>query len=163
MNAQGVVAKDSQENLALALGSGQLSDALTKQGQAILDRLKDPLRLSILGAPGSGKSTLMNLLLGTNVIPEGVRLPTLSLTYGEQPTAKCVLPNGEKKVLAGADPYAIASLKPAFVELALPLPSLRKLSMMEVVTGEDMNDQARAINWASKRTDIALWSTVTCD
>ncbi|MEM6940261.1 MAG: hypothetical protein AAF943_04665 [Pseudomonadota bacterium] len=163
MSAEEAVARDSNADLALALESGQLSDALVKQGKSILKRASEPVRLTVFGAPGTGKSTVMNLLLGADAIPEGVRLPTLSLRYGDTPSAKCVLPDGAQEIMETVDFYDIAKLKPVFVEVALPLAALRKLSMMEVVAGDDLEEQSRAVNWATRRTDIALWCTVTCD
>ncbi|MFP7675477.1 hypothetical protein ACG74X_19175 [Marivita sp. S0852] len=157
------VVQESQDNLIQALDSGVLSDALAAQGREILANMQQVLRLSVLGLPDAGKSTLMNLLLGKNVIPDGLYLPTLSFQYGETPQAKCTMPNGDIEVLDDIDLNAIAKRQPVFVDLSLPLPALRKLSMMEVVVGSDLAEQQRAVKWATKRTDIALWCTQYCD
>ncbi|SHG67452.1 GTPase [Marivita hallyeonensis] len=158
MSAEGI-AQESQRNLIEALESGQLSDALVAQGQDILARMQSVLRLSVLGLPGSGKSTLLNLLLGSRVIPEGVRLPTLKMQYGEAPSAKCTLADGSVETLNHADFDAISHFQPAFVDVSMPLPALSKLSLMEVVAGDDPTEQQRAVAWAAKRSDIALWCT----
>lgn len=153
---------DSQDMLERAIASGQLSDALTRQAQTILARLGQPLRLSVLGLAGAGKSTLMNLLLGADVFTPGHPMPTLSLRYGAASVAKCTLANGDVQTLRDTDFATIASLHPAFVDMTMPLAALQKLSMMEVVAGDNPAEMQRAVHWAGKRTDIALWCTQTC-
>jgi hypothetical protein len=113
--------------------------------------------------PGSGKSTLLNLLVGSDVIPQGVRLPTMQLTYGDTPQAVCTLPDGSKTTLPTADAREIAALSPVFVDLHLPLPALGKISVLEIVTPAETNAIHRACQWASKRTDVALWCTAAFD
>lgn len=162
MSAQGVVARDSQKDLIAVLESGQLAEGHAQQAKDILDRMQKPLRLSILGLPGSGKSKLMNLLLGAQVFPEGATLPTISMTYAEVDSARCTLSNGNVETMDTSDLTQIAAIRPAFVELGMPLPALRKLSMMEVVVGHDPAEQQRAVRWAAKRTDIVLWCTQGC-
>lgn len=162
MNAQEAADRDSREELVQALRSGTLSEVIAQQGQDILTRMETPLRLSVLGLRCSGKSALMNLLLGSNVFPQDLALPTVSMTYGTEPVAKCTLATGEVKQFSGSDLHAVSKIKPAFVELELPLAALRKLSLMEVVAGDDPAEQLRAVRWAAKRTDIVLWCTQTC-
>lgn len=162
MSVQGVVARDSQKDLIAAVKSGQLAEGPAQHAQEILERIQKPLRLSVLGLPGSGKSMLMNLLLGAPVFPEDLSLPTISVTYADEPSARCTLADGEVQTVSTADLAEIAELRPAFVELAMPLPALRKLSMMEVVAGDDPVGQQRAVRWAAKRTDIVLWCTQGC-
>lgn len=162
MSVQGVVARDSQKDLIAAINSGQLSEGSAQHAQDILERMQKPLRLTVLGLPESGKSKLMNLLLGTKLFPEDLSLPTISVTYGDQPSARCTLSTGEVQTIDTDDLNKIAALRPAFVELAMPLPALRKLSMMEVVAGDDPLEQQRAVKWAAKRSDIVLWCTQGC-
>lgn len=151
-----------EAELQEVLSSGLLSAAIHQQGQAILTRLRQPVRLSILGLPKSGKSTLLNLLLGADVVPKDRQVPTLSMIYGARQSVKCTLPNGEVRTLPAPDWAEIARLDPAMVEIAMPLPSLKRLSMMELVAGSDADEQKGALAWAAKRTDISLWCSKDC-
>ncbi|MEM9898903.1 MAG: GTPase, partial [Pseudomonadota bacterium] len=160
MSAQGEV-QEAHHDLKEAIASGRLSPQLQERAEGLLQKIERPFRVSVMGLPGSGKSTLLNLLLGANVIPEKVKLPTLQLSYAHEPLIQCTLPDGTQKSLPGDDLYALVELKPAFAQINLPLPALSKLSMMEVVAGADEAEQARAIQWATKRTDIALWCSAT--
>ncbi len=159
MTAQAQVRASHQE-LADAIASGVLSEPLRVRANAILDRLEKPVRLTVMGQAGSGKSTLLNLLLGQNVLPEGRHLPTIGLSFGATESAEVTLADGTKQTLNHADMKKIAAMKPVFVEAKLPLPALAKLSMLEVVAGEEPEQQKRALLWAAKRTDIGLWCTV---
>jgi len=148
-----------QSELQQAVDSGLLPDSIHQKAEEILTHLQKPVRLALMGMPESGKSSLMNLLVASDVIPKGVSLPTLQLLYGETEQATCTLPDGSKKVFGSVDPAAIAALSPVFVELRMPLAALKKISILEVVAPEDSNAIHRASQWAAKRTDVALWCT----
>lgn len=158
MTTQGEV-RDSHSDLKEAIASGALSEPLRLRAADIVNRIERPVRLSALGLPGSGKSMLLNLLLGADVLPEGLRLPTMRLSHGEEAEAVCTLPDGSTKTVPGADMTTVAATGAVYVEVKLPLPALTKLSMLEVVAGAEPAEQKRALLWAAKRTDIALWCT----
>jgi energy-coupling factor transporter ATP-binding protein EcfA2 len=147
------------EELSQAVESGLLPDSVQDNAQKLLDRLRQPVRLALMGMPGSGKSTLLNLLVGSDVMTDGVQLPTLQLTYGETTQTICTLPDGSKKTLPTTNGAEIAALSPVFVEMQMPLPALAKISVLEVVAPNDVNAIHRASQWASKRSDVALWCT----
>ncbi|SFS22222.1 hypothetical protein [Yoonia litorea] len=147
------------EKLARAVISGLLPDRVHEQAERLLNRLETPVRLGLMGMPQSGKSTILNLLVGREVLDQSVRLPTLELLYGEKEQAICTLPDGTKSTLNGVSPNAIAALSPVFVQLYMPLPALKKISVLEVVAPADPNALHRASQWAAKRCDIALWCT----
>jgi hypothetical protein len=82
---------------------------------------------------------------------------------GETPSAVLTLTDGRREPLDGADPYEIAAAAPMFVEVALPLPALGRINLLEIVAPATMQDQQRAMHWAAKRTDIAIWCTESFD
>jgi len=145
--------------LERAVQSGLLPENTQEQAKKLLARLEAPVRLALMGMPQSGKSSILNLLVGQDIIPSDVRLPTLELVYGADEQAICTLSDGSKTTLNGVVPDAIAALSPAFVELRMPLPALKKISVLEVVAPSDPNALHRASQWAAKRCDIALWCT----
>lgn len=152
-----------QEQLAQALANGKLPAAVEERAMQLLARLRQPVRLGIMGKPGSGKSALLNLLVGREVLPDDVRLPTAQVAYGERAQAVCTLGDGTKQQLDTANAYDIAELKPVFVEISMPLPALAKISVLEVVTSNDPTAIHRASQWAAKRCDLALWCTQSFD
>lgn len=154
-------AEQTHQDLKKALAAGKFPASVSDKAVKLLDRLKQPVRLSIMGLPGSGKTTVANLLLNKIVVPDGVNLPTTQFVHGESPTAICTLPDGRREAVPGADPHDIAALEPMFVEFHLPLAALGRISVLEVSASDNPRDQHRALLWAAKRTDMALWCTQT--
>ena len=148
-----------QAKLTRAVDSGLLPDNAQEKAVKLLARINQPVRLGLMGLPGSGKSTLLNLLVGKDILPEGVRLPTLQLSYGDVAQSICTLPDGSKTTLDHTDAHQIAALSPVFVEMQMPLAALAKISLLEVVAPNEPNAVHRASQWAAKRSDVALWCT----
>ncbi len=152
-----------QERLSQALASGLLPADVVGRAEQLLKRLQQPVRLAVLGRPKSGKSSLVNLLVGREVLPDDMRMPTTQIVHSDKAGATCTLTDGSKQELDTANAYDIAELKPVFVELRLPLPALKKISVLEVVTPNDPNAIHKASQWASKRCELAIWCTETFD
>jgi hypothetical protein len=143
--------------LSQALMAGKIPANAVETAEALLARLKQPVRVSLMGLPGSGKSTVANLLLNDTVVPDSISLPTTQYVLGKTASATLTLSDGRTETIAGADPYTIAAAAPMFVEVALPLPALGRINILEVVAPATIKDQQRAMHWAAKRTDLAVW------
>ncbi|MGC1488403.1 MAG: hypothetical protein WA784_11520 [Albidovulum sp.] len=140
-----------------AISSGAIPAKLQEQAKAVLAGMTKPVRLTVFGLPGSGKSSLMNLLLGKEVFAHGDRLPTTQITWGDVPKSSCTMADGSTQELDHFDTAKIASTAPIFVQTQMPLPALGKISLMEVVANGSPAELARALAWASNKTDVALW------
>ncbi len=151
--------RDGVSELRSAIAHAGLSEPLKARAQAILEQIERPVRLALFGLPGSGKSQILNFLAGADVLPKDTPLPTLQLSYGAEAVAECTLPDGTVQILPMDDMQAISALKPAFINAKMPLPALRKISILEVRAGASPTEQKRAMGWASKRSDVALWCT----
>ncbi|MEL6571177.1 MAG: hypothetical protein AAFQ64_05945 [Pseudomonadota bacterium] len=150
-------AEKSYETLKNALADGRFPANVADTAVKLCHRLNEPVRVGVMGLPGSGKSTLVNLLLNKVVIPQGISLPTTQFLKGETTRAICTLEDGTTTQINGADAHEIASLSPIFVEMQMSLPALGRISVLEVVAPADAKDQQRAMHWAAKRTDMAIW------
>ncbi len=149
---------DTARALGGILSEGRIPDHLRPGAEALISRLTKPVRVTVFGFPGSGKSTLVNLLLGSPVLQVGDRLPTVRIAWGDAPKSRCTLADGSIAEFPHFDTAEIAAKAPIFVEAELPLPALGKISVMEVVA-HTADDVRRAVQWAASRTDIALWCT----
>ena len=153
-------AQDTATALAEAIAAKSIPAAMMDRAKAILEQLDKPLKVSVMGMPWSGKSGVVNLLAGENVLPDVLRGATVEFTYGEMPRASITRRDGSTTEQIGLpDMYKIGMESPAFVAIELPLPALRKITLLELAMPTEQAHQARALRWAAKRTDIAIWCT----
>ncbi|NNF23336.1 MAG: hypothetical protein HKN63_00815 [Rhodobacteraceae bacterium] len=151
---------DTATLLRQLLASGRLPKGAGPRGEKILAQLLAPVRVSVFGTPNSGKSSLINLMADEVLLPDGLALPPLQIAYGDQPKTFATLADGSEHHEDGFDPFRLSELEPAFAEVALPIPALRHIRLLEVVADESLRDQRAAVKWAAPRSDIALWCTI---
>jgi len=122
-----------------------------------LHRINSPVRIAVLGLPGSGKSELVNFLAGRRIIPTNANLPTLELTFGATSGMKVTAQDGSTENLDGLVFDQVSRANAALVKVETDLPILKRTSLLEVVIDDNPGDQAAAIGWATRRADILLW------
>jgi len=125
----------------------------------LLRRVSAPVRVTIFGRPGSGKSQMLNLLLGRNLIPDGLHPPTMSLQYGKDWRLQLTLPNGQMEVMHDFDLTAACLKNPVFLDMEAPIEALKTLALTELIAKGGEPEQKAAVSWAVRRTDICLWCT----
>ncbi|UWQ81806.1 hypothetical protein K3725_21970 (plasmid) [Leisingera sp. S132] len=145
-------------SLRHALAEGRIPARLQAGTGTLLERLEKPVAVTLFGLSGSGKSSVANLLLGSQVIPAGVALPTLQISGGGTAACAGVLADGSRFSLPGFDTGALAARGAVFAEAQLPLPALNQISLLEI-SAPDAAALERAVPWAAGRTGIALWCT----
>ncbi len=149
-----------EDQLAGAVASGQFPAKVQKQAESLLARLQRPTRVSVLGLPGSGKSEILNLLAGAQIVPWGVELGTIKLSHGAQNRTKLILPDGTDITFDDLPNEAnVVPHLPVMTEIEAPLPALSKISLMEIGKAPDVESQRKAMVWAARHTDIAIWCT----
>ena len=152
--------KSTREKLEYAISAGLLPEGVAKPAVNVLKAFDAPLRVALLGNSGAGKTSVLNLLLGQNMVPDGIDgIPTTKWEHGIEPKMLCTLPDGSKKIIGGIDFDACASLRPAFVTVQANLPALAKISVMEVVAPDVPEQKQKAVSWACKQADVVIWCT----
>ncbi len=159
---------DDTDEMTAAQRLGQLLDrgllpagGPAEAAERLIERLERPARVALLGLPGAGKSAVLNLLAGTVVVPEMLRLPTIVAQFGPEARMLCTLADGRTEVVPGNDLSQVLKLNPALVTLELDIPALKVISLLEVSAGAMEAEQRRAAVWASKRADIVIWCTTS--
>lgn len=159
---------DADDELTVAQRLGRLLDrgllpagGPAEAAERLIERLERPARVALLGLPGSGKSAILNLLAGTVVVPETLRLPTIIVQYGKEPRMLCTLSDGRNEIIPGDNLENSLALAPALITLELDLPALKVISLLEIAAGPSEVDQRRAALWAGKRADILIWCTTS--
>lgn len=150
------------QRLGRALDRGLLpAGGPAEAAERLIERLERPARLALLGLPGSGKSAILNLLVGANIVPETLRLPTIIVQHGATARMLCTLTDGSTKIVPGSDLAEVLPLSPALVTLEMDLAALKVISLLEVSAGPMEAEQKRAASWAAKRADIVIWCTTS--
>lgn len=153
-------AEAAYDNLSAALAADRFPNSVVAQAKNLCAQLIAPARVTLLGAPGVGKTGVLNLLAGTRVVPDQLALGTIRLERGDTETTEITLANGEVKRMDGLPNSArLFEQQPVLTRITAPLPSLGKISLLEVALGKDPTGRARAMQWAAKQTDIAIWCT----
>jgi hypothetical protein len=145
------------DQLAAILDSAELPPRLRAVGERVRERLAHPVRIAVVGRPGSGRRRLMAGLLGDAVLPDMADLPPVELRLGDGIAAETVTAQGETRAL---DPDALAQADPdtlALVRMTAPLPLLEKAQFVVVPLEEDAAAAAAALAWACRRADMLLW------
>src|SRR5262245_55256537 len=113
--------------------------------------------LVVLGEFNHGKSTFVNALLGSDILPTGITPTTASINHvvwGQQPTARVVLTTGESKHL---DPSQLKewvtvagghASEVAYVELGYPSEMLKNNVVLVDTPGvNDLNEQRAEVTY----------------
>ncbi|MEM6340075.1 MAG: hypothetical protein AAF729_02900 [Pseudomonadota bacterium] len=154
---------DIADRLREGIENGLFDAQATERAEAFISRLKSPVRVAVMGHRRSGKSSLVNVLAGAPILPDGLPLPTLQATHGDVEKTVCTYPNGTKKTFPTVVPADLVSGDPIYIEMVRPLNALRTVSLLEVVMDGTLQERAKALAWAAKRCDIALWCTSEFD
>ncbi len=145
------------ERLKGILAEAPLSAGARETGRGLEKRLSSPVRVTLLGPPGQGKTALLNALTGTLIIPDDVVMPTYEIWHSDTPFVVATRRDGTTALMEELDFARLARLKPVFVQIYAPVDMLKRVRLMEVVTDGSRDEMAAAIRWAAKRTDIAIW------
>jgi outer membrane biosynthesis protein TonB len=153
---------DIEAALDAAIRGGQLPSAVMDRAVAIAARLKQSLRVSLLGMPWSGKTGVLNVLAGQPILSDTLRGATIEFEFGDIEHCWITRRDGTLLEYEGQpDFYRIGMETPAHVKFQLPIPAFRKISLLELAMPPDPENQDRAMRWVAKRTDIAIWCTDT--
>jgi hypothetical protein len=132
--------------------------------RAAVERLVEthdqPLLLAILGPPGAGKTTFVNALIGSEVIPEGTRV-ALMLRYGSEPGGRVLYRDGrvstvrirDLRAFLEANEEALSAEAVRLVEVLVPIEELTRASILDLPDPLAPGDSEPLLAEA----DAALW------
>lgn len=147
------------DRLLGALDSNALPPAAFDYAKHLLNRLTQPVRISVFGTPKSGKSELINMFVGDRLVPKDAQLPTTEFAWAETEAMMVTSADGETEQFDHIDLDAVSGKNAAFLRVELRAPILKRIRLLEVVTEGSAAELASATDWAVRRTDIALWCT----
>lgn len=149
----------AKAKLKAALDSEAFPAAQVERGVALLRRLSAPVRLTFFGMPRSGKTELINLLVGERILPAITSTPTTELVWGPQAKCRVVSADGSDQHFDWPVADGFDWSDAVFLKVEHPNPILKSMTCLEIVTDGSPQDLSNALNWAIPRTDISLWCT----
>ncbi len=151
------------DRLKSALDADAMPQAARDYAHHLLNRLSQPVRVSILGNPQSGKSELVNMFVGRRLIPKDAQLPTTEFVWSADEAMTVTAADGTVQRFDKIDLETLSGGTAAFLKLELPVDILKRINLLEVVTNGAHEEIESAIDWAVRRTDIALWCSQAFD
>lgn len=143
------------------LSSGLLPSNVSGWGSQLLQRLRQPVQVAVTGAPGSGKSALIDMLLGRVVTGRNAAGLLTRICHGPQEQVEFETATGERLQQAGC--LANAAVPPGAVRARqyLPDPRLRTHSYTEIPLSGPPARQQETLQQAAAMADIVLWCSET--
>ena len=135
-------------------------EAAQDHAHAFRTRLETPVRVAFSGFPGSGKSSLINLLVGQDVLPVGRQnFATPAIIVRHARTEKTIAgwwdrPNQE---IDGLNLDAAFSLNPDVVSIEIDCDVLKDLWLIDISGLGDKDHGKRALFALMRLADLMLW------
>lgn len=133
--------------------------------ESLIDELTAPVRVAVAGGRQTGKSTLVNLLAGVDIVPSGPDahlLPPVILRYSKTERTLAGWWDRAEKVFDGLDVTSALAESPDVVSFEIDCDALTDLWLIDV-SGVDHRSRGKEARFAlSRLADVLLWcSNVT--
>ncbi|MEM8631009.1 MAG: hypothetical protein AAGF74_07220 [Pseudomonadota bacterium] len=140
------------------LDRDNLNADVAKSGTTLLERLMAPVTIAVMGQRHSGKSHLVNLLVGADVLAMGAEWPSVELIAGPVERTVFRLETGETSEVDGLPGLRLPK-GTVLMRIEAPLPRLTNVRLLEVVSENDPDEMQAALSWAARQADIGIWCT----
>ncbi|MWV62920.1 GTP-binding protein [Helicobacter saguini] len=147
------------------------SEPLDSKQKATLESLQEqvntPMKVAIIGQFSSGKSTFLNALLGSEILPSGITPVTAKvceISYGDENALQVVYKNGKEvgkslEFLQNVDD--IENEKIAYYRLFAPLPLLKSINFLDTPGFNSQRESDTATtNSILQSVDGIIWLTL---
>lgn len=143
--------------LEQTLSAGQLPTEVSGWGSQLLRRLRQPVQVAVAGAAGSGKSALIDMLLGRVVIGRNGSGLLVDVCHGAEEMVEVETAAGERLQMPGLLAQLDVPQDARRVRQILPDPRLRWHSYRELPLSGPQAAQQDMLQQAAGSADIILW------
>lgn len=145
---------------------GQLEQALNQDGlpqeyfdwgNQLLRRLDKPVQVVVIGQPGSGKSSVIDMMLGQSVISRHAGHPIVEVCYGPETCVELEAADGRISRHAGTLPHIAPAPNTVRMQQQLPDPALLNHNFVEITLNASPEQNHNIVQRAARHADIILW------
>ncbi len=152
-----------EQQLRVALAATGLSPQLAARGQRLLERLTRPVQVLVVGPAGSGKSAVIDMLLGTRATGALNGVAMVELSYGPAPCAVFEDANGNGAPLDGVLGDFVVPEECVSARQTYPHALLKFLTLTEVTLAGAQAQQQAILRHAVEYGDVILWCSQDFD
>lgn len=146
-----------------AMARGQLPAEGRRAGRQLVTQLTTPPRVTVIGREGSGKTSVINMLLGEQLFPNLSGVAAVELRYGDADSFCVELADASQLEFKGrVEPPQIPE-GAVHVSQEVADPRLLAWRFAEVTLSETRPDLRAVSAWVAEHSDIALWCTERFD
>ncbi len=146
-----------------ALKSGQFPSRQKAHGTEILSHLSEAVRVVVLGRPGSGKTSLINMILGGEIIQPVSGVNVIEVMYGKVPHVTLELLDGTTQTISSQDLESLPSGTARRATYEVPLESLKTRAFIEVNQPNDPSIQLALLDTALQEGQVFIWCSEAFD
>lgn len=151
-----------------ALAQGAIPTQYLTWAQRLLKRLETPVQLVVIGPRRSGKSALIDMLMGQSIIGSSPAAGLIEIAYGHDARAEIHRANAgapqpvvttHEGLLSDhvtAD-HAASGPSPLRLRQSLPDSRLRKFNVAEISLSGSADEQAAILEQAAQFADVMIW------
>ena len=135
----------------------ELPESARINARELYENLARPVTIAILGAPGAGKTALMNLLLRERVIPEGLSANLIEIVPGSEFESEVSYSDGRLEACDSDELQGVRDADRVFI--ASPNPILNEMVLIEASGSGSTDEIEELMVEVTGRADIVLWCT----
>ncbi|AZV77280.1 hypothetical protein EBB79_04825 [Parasedimentitalea marina] len=145
------------DQLEQALSQDGLPQEYFDWGNQLLRRLDKPVQVMVIGQAGSGKSAVVNMMLGQSVISRHGGTPIIEVCYGPEDSVEFETRDGKTNRHPGT--LAKTPSVPDTVRVRQELPDTQLLnhSFVEVSLSGSAEQRHNTLQRAARHADVILW------
>lgn len=147
------------EKLEKALGYGGGNAEASRHGSQLLERLSRPVQVAVVGPAESGKSSLIDMILGRRVLGSHKGQPRIEVVFGSEETVFLGERDEPGMEVAGVVSRHADLPRSSRIRQALPVEQLNRFNILEIPLVGSLDDKAASVREMTSRADIILWCT----
>ncbi len=147
--------------LEQALQAPGIPQELDARARRVLERLRTPVRVVVLGPERSGKSALIDMLLEQTILGQQPKIPIIELCFGDTATVGVEDHDGRITTLPGHLVDFDITRDILSVQQQLPLEFLRDQTVTEITVDGSATQKQAILRYAADYADVLIWCSST--